>query len=244
MMQYSTVLASLLAAAGAVNAAAAGHGPSPSKSVTVTLRAGDEELRPFVFPEPRDAVAAHVRVQEPITEVELSLNQNVMNQEFRCQIVDESNNPIVVLRGENTDVAFSDGGKGPWTLREPTVVSRVVCDQAFEKIDPEDERLQVRVLIQSQNPEVGIAFELSGVKRDTVAVEEKTPIETVILDVSGELVDPALRCQLVGADGPITVLRGDNVKQTFADGDGGPWTLQKETIVDQIICDPEFQNQE
>lgn len=250
-MQYSTFFASVLAAAATAHAQAtassfdsSAHGFDPESALTITLRAGERELRPIVLPEPRDSVSRRVRARRDptITEVELSVGEGVDNQDIRCQILDKERQPIVVLRGNNTDITLADGGNGPWTLREPSVVDRVVCDQDFEKIDPEDERLQVSVLIQSQNPEVGINFDLSGVLEDTVEVAEDTPIETVTLTISGELVDPALRCQLVGADGPITVLRNGNVRQTFAGGD--EWTLQEETVVEQIICDPDFQDEE
>lgn len=242
-MHYPTILASALAFAA--NAAAAVPRPDNSNAgLTLTLRTGEIDLPPILFPEPRDAISKRLRSKKRITEVELNVGEGVKNQDIRCQIQDEHRQPIVVLRGNNTDVTLADGGNGPWTLREPSVVGKVTCDQGFEKIEPDDERLRVRVIIQSQNPELGRSFDLSGVVRNEVDVQEQTPIETVTLEVDGELVDPALRCQIVGADGPITVLRGENVKQTFADGDGGPWTLQEETVVEQIICDPEFQNQE
>ena len=235
-MQLTAVLASLLATASAMNS---GH-HRPSRSVTVTLRNDSEQA--FNLREPRRrAVRARPPLAEPISEVELTLGDHVRNADLRCQILDEEYQPIVVLRGANTDVTFADGDKGPWKLREPTVVRKIVCDQDFEQIQPDDERLQVSVLLQSQSPEVGIPFDLSGVVANEIEVAEPTAIETVTLDVIGELVDPALRCQLVGAEGPIVVLRGENVDVTFADGEGGPWTLQEETVVQKIVCDPAFE---
>ena len=240
-MQHTIILASLLAAAAAASGSASHHHQDLSRSAVVTLRGTSEKA--FNLPEPlRRPVSARPHVGEPVSEVELTLGENIQNESLRCQILDESYEPIVVLRGENTDITFADGGKGPWTLREPTVVKKVVCDPHFEQIQKDDDRLQVSVLLQSQNPEVGINFDLSGVIRNEVEVQEPTAFETVTLKVSGELVDPALRCQIVGADGAITVLRDDNVKQTFSDAGKGAWTLQQETVVQNIICDPDFQN--
>lgn len=104
-----------------------------------------------------------------------------------------------------------------------------------QQANPDD---QVTVLIQ--NSSLGRSFTLSGVERNAVPVEEPEPIETVSLDASGANVDPELRCQIVGAAGPIVVLRGENTDVTFSDADKGPWTLQQPTVVQQIICDPAF----
>lgn len=235
-MHYSAIFVSLFAAASAV---ASGQRQDSSKSVTVTLRNDSE--KPFVFSEPvRRPVSARPNIAEPISKVELTLTEDVQNANLRCQILDQHQEPIVVLRGNSTDITFADGGKGPWTLREPAVVNKVICDSNFVKIETDDERLGVKVLLQSQNPELGVNFDLSGARASEVEVREDTAFGTVTLDITGELVDPELRCQIVSADGPIVVLRGENVDVTFADGDKGPWTLQQETIVQRIICDPAF----
>lgn len=104
------------------------------------------------------------------------------------------------------------------------------------QINPDD---QGSVLIQNSN--LGRSFTLSGVKPNAVAVREPEPIETVSLDVMGANVHPELRCQIVGVEGPIVVLRGENVDVTFSDADKGPWTLQEPTVVKKIICDPAFE---
>lgn len=103
-------------------------------------------------------------------------------------------------------------------------------------VSPDD---QVSVLIQ--NSSLGRSFTLSGVERNAVRVRESEPIETVSLSVTGANVDPDLRCQIVGAKGPIVVIRGENVDITFSDADKGPWTLQHPTVVQKIICDPAFE---
>ena len=217
-MQYSTVFVSLLAAAASAMPTSAIQGSS--KSVTVTLRNDSEKA--FNLPDPNPApVSARPNIAEPISEVELTLGDDVQNKDLRCQVLDDKMNPIVLLRGENTDITFSDADKGPWMVRDPAVVSKIVCDPTFVGIEPTDERLQVKVLLQSQSPEVGINFDLSGVLRNEVEVREKTPFETVTLNVTGSLVDPDLRCQIVGAEGPIVVLRGENVDTTFSDAGKG-----------------------
>lgn len=235
-MQYRAVYISLLAVAGAM---VSGQRLDPSKSVTITLRNDSEQ--PFVLSEPlRGPVSTQANITNPVSEVELALGEHVENEDLRCQIVDQHDEPIVVLRGNNTDVTFADGDKGPWTLREPAIVSKIICDLNFVKIEPDDERLGVKVLLQSQNPELGVNFDLSGVRANEVEVREATPFETVTLDITGEFVDPELRCQIVGAEGPIVVLRGENVDVTFGDGDKGSWTLEQETTVQKITCDPAF----
>ena len=236
-MQYSTAFVSLLAAAASAMPTSVIQGSF--KPVTVTLRNDSEKA--FNLPEPNPApTSARPNIAQPVSEVKLTLRDDVQNKDLRCQVLDDKMTPIVLLRGENADITFSDADKGPWMVRDPAVVSKIICDPTFVANEPTDERLQVKVLLQSQNPEVGINFDLSGVIRDEVVVREETPFETVTLSVSGSLVDPDLRCQIVGAEGPIVVLRGENVDVTFSDAGKGEWTLQEETVVQKIICDPAF----
>jgi hypothetical protein len=238
-MQYPAFFLTLLAATGAM---ASRNSRGGDKAVTVILRDSAEETVTFRREPLHNPVAARPNRQGPFQEVELSVGADVTNQALRCQILDENSDPIVVLRGQNTDITFSDADGGPWTLRKPSLVSKVVCDPDFEKIDPTDARLQVSVLLQSQATETGINFGLSGVVQNTVNVVDQTAFETVTLDVTGELVDPDLRCQLIDATGqnPIVVKRGENVDVTFGDGDKGEWTLQPAQPVKQIVCDPKF----
>ena len=253
-MQYLTIFLAALAASGAM--ALPQSNINADRSVEVILRGDEVKDKSIHFRrEPRnDPVSSSSIAQGPYTEVELVLGDDVRNEDLRCQILDNDDEPIVVLRGANTDVTFSDGGNGPWKFRTPSLVGRVTCDQDFAKIEPTDPRLQVEVLLQDQSTETGIRYTLSGVVENSVEVKEKANFETVVLDITGDLVDPALRCKLLGAGSQaevsipeareIIVTRGDSgTKTTFADGDVDPpeWTLQPAQQVSQIVCSPEFQ---
>jgi hypothetical protein len=256
-MQYSTVFLTALAASGAM----ASHRPRPGRidqSVTVTLRGAEVEDEAFRFRrEPRVRPVSDVpEVQGPYDEVELNLGKDVRNEQLRCQILNENEEPIVILRGANTDETFADGGNGPWKFRTPSLVSRVTCDRAFVKIDPADPRLQVSVLLQDQATETGITFGLSGVIRNSIELSEETTtaFQEVTLSITGDLVDPTLRCTLegVGIDSEVSipesrniiVVRGVNTEPTFGDGNGGAWTLQPAQQVRRITCDPAFKKGE
>lgn len=252
-MQYSTVFLSLLAATGAMASPKSyDRKPYPvpnEKSVTVVLRDMGEESVVFRREPVERAVASRTPRRGPFQEVELILGEDVQNKDLRCQIWDENNTPVIVLRGNNTDITFADGDKGPWKFRAPTNVKKVICDADFEKIDPEDERLQVNVLLQ--NDSTGISFGLSGVVENSVNVASGEDFSLVTLSITGELVDPALRCQILSSvvsvpeiaaplGEPITVFRDPNTDITFADGGKGAWTLQPAQTVSKIVCNPAF----
>jgi len=69
----------------------------------------------------------------PFNEVSLRLGADVTNQELRCQILDASNKPITLKRGQNIDTTFAKGDK--WTFESPKAsqVSKIVCDPKFKK---------------------------------------------------------------------------------------------------------------
>jgi hypothetical protein len=67
----------------------------------------------------------------PFETVELEVGSLVEKQDYRCQILDNYGNPLVVLRGENRDITFSDADKGAWTLETPSYVSDIVCNPTF-----------------------------------------------------------------------------------------------------------------
>ncbi|KIW62392.1 hypothetical protein PV04_10572 [Phialophora macrospora] len=67
----------------------------------------------------------------PFETVELSVGSLVEKQDYRCQILDVAGNPLIVLRGENRDITFSDADKGAWTLETPSEVSDIVCNPTF-----------------------------------------------------------------------------------------------------------------
>ena len=64
--------------------------------------------------------------------MELRVGALVQQQDLRCQIVDQYNHPIVVLRGENRDVTFSHSDMGVWMLETECEVSYIICDSAFK----------------------------------------------------------------------------------------------------------------
>lgn len=241
-MQYSAAFLALFAASGAMAGARPGSGYHRSdKSVTISLRGAAADSEVVFRREPGDRpFAGRPDNNGPFEEVELTLGDDVQNDELRCQVLDQDRNPIVVLRGNNTDNTFADGDKGAWKFRAPTNVHKVVCSQDFEKIDPQDDRLAVTVLLQ--NDSTGITRRLSGVVDNTVDVAQDEVFDTVTLMVTGELVDPALRCQLTGEDDkPLVILRGANTDETFADGGKGAWTIRTPAKVKKVTCNPAFQ---
>ncbi|EXJ87927.1 hypothetical protein A1O1_04854 [Capronia coronata CBS 617.96] len=176
----------------------------------------------------------------PFATVELTLGTDVQDQALRCQILDHMGSPIVVLRGANTDITFADGGKGAWTLREPSMVSQVVCDPTFAQIDSDAGKL--RVVLESQSTETGSQTVLeAGQREEAMPVGSSGPFETVELRV-GELVeDQKYRCQVLDHMGnPIIVLRGENRDITFSDAGKGAWTFETPSQVSDIVCDPTF----
>ncbi|KIX96294.1 uncharacterized protein Z520_08072 [Fonsecaea multimorphosa CBS 102226] len=77
------------------------------------------------------AESAPVATSGPFETVELSVGSLVEDQAYRCQILDLYGNPLIVLRGENRDITFSDADKGAWTLETPSEVGEIVCDPTF-----------------------------------------------------------------------------------------------------------------
>ncbi|EXJ54643.1 hypothetical protein A1O7_09984 [Cladophialophora yegresii CBS 114405] len=67
----------------------------------------------------------------PYETVELSVGSLVEKQDYRCKILDMAGAPLIVLRGENRDITFSDADKGAWTLETPSEVHSIVCDPSF-----------------------------------------------------------------------------------------------------------------
>lgn len=235
-MQYTTILG-LLAATGAL---AAPHSRrNADNEVRVSLSDLAETGAQVTLAEGvRDtAVPA---TDGPFATVELTLGADVQDQDLRCQILDHMGNPIVLLRGANTDITFGDGGKGAWTLREPTTVSEVICDPSFTQIDADAGKL--RVVLENQATETGSQTVLpAGDREEAPPVGSSGPFQTVELRV-GELVeDQDYRCQVLDEAGnPIVVLRGENRDVTFSDAGKGAWTFETTSEVSKIVCDPTF----
>ena len=147
----------------------------------------------------------------------------------------------MAIRGENTDITFSDADKGPWTFKQAREVSQITCGPAFVAVSPG--AFDVTVILQNQATELGTqtVFEDFTMREAQRTVGSSGPFQTVEISV-GELLDPALRCKILDLAGrPIVGLRGENRDITFSDAHKGAWTFEKpQSRVSKIICDPAF----
>lgn len=67
----------------------------------------------------------------PFETIALAVGALVEDQKLRCQVLDNAGQPIVAKRNANVDVTFSDAKKGPWTFKQVSEVSKIICDPAF-----------------------------------------------------------------------------------------------------------------
>jgi len=243
-MQYSTIILAALAATGAI-AAPYGSGSRDNDIRVVLSNQATETGSQTTFTEGQRQQKGPVGSSGPYQTVELRLGQDVQNQDYRCQVLDDQSKPIVLTRGANTDITFGDGDKGEWTFKKESIVSSIICDPKFVKAAaPIVGRApsEVRVVLSNQASETGSQTTLSGDKRDEKApVGSNGPFKTVELRLGQNVRKQDLRCQVLDTAGkPITVKRGANVDITFADGDKGEWTFLKVSKVSKIICDPKF----
>ncbi|KAJ4515855.1 hypothetical protein HRR83_004424 [Exophiala dermatitidis] len=239
-MQYSTSILCLLAATGAL-AAPHSQRSTNDTSVRVVLSDGGETGAQVSFDDSTVHNTGVPALDGPFATVELKLGADVPNKDLRCQILDDMGHPIVIQRGANTDITFSDADKGPWTFRNSSsLVSQVVCDPTFTQIDASAS--QLRVILEDQATETGSQTLLpAGQREESKPVGSMGPYETVELKV-GELVeDQDYRCQVLDGHGqPIVVLRGENRDITFSDAGKGAWTFENRSEVSDIVCDPTF----
>lgn len=236
-MQYSTLFLSALAASSAM-AAPQGRS-SANKQVRVILSDLAETGSQTVFNE-APHVSGRPTQSGPFKTVEIAVGSGITNQALRCQVLDDKSQPIIGVRGAAVDITFGDAGKGAWTFRAPSLVSAIVCDDGFKSLGAA--ATEIRVVLANQAAELGsqTVFADSGARQQKPPVGSDGPFQTVELRL-GPLVDPALRCQITDPAGkPITVVRGQAVATTFGDADKGEWTLQTQSEVDNIICDPAF----
>lgn len=99
------------------------------------------------------------------------------------------------------------------------------------------------VILRSAAQDLATQTTFGGVKREEKGpTGSNGPYDSVELNLNPKLVNKALRCQILDSHNrPIVVTRGANVDVTFADGDKGPWKIQKgATKVAKVICDPAF----
>jgi len=105
----------------------------------------------------------------------------------------------------------------------------------------------IRVILQNQAIELGSQTAFSEGIRETKGPNGSSgPYSTVELSLGAAVGQQDLRCQILDDQSiPITLLRGENIDTTFADGDGGVWDFQDGALfVSAIICDPEFEKRE
>jgi len=241
-MHYSTIAVSLLASTGAL---AAPFFSTRDNSIKVVLGnlAGTYADLEISFTEGM-AQTVTPSFSGPFSTVALQLGKDVVQQDLRCKVVDDAGNDIVVVRGNNTDVTFSDAGKGAWTLPESAMVGNVICDPEFKKITPEELAAgsTLRVVLENQEIELGSQTELTPGWRDEQApIGSNGPFETVELRVGKFVTKKDYRCQLLDTYGQaITLLRGGSNATTFSDQGKGEWTLDYSSEVSYIICDPTF----
>ncbi|KAL8747987.1 MAG: hypothetical protein Q9190_000199 [Brigantiaea leucoxantha] len=235
-MQFSSIVLATLASTAAL---AAPWKPSVDNEIRVILSDLGETGAQNVFPEGKRASQSPSQFG-PFRTVELQLGKDVQNQDYRCQILDPANKPIVLLRGANTDITFGDGDKGAWTFRHESEVRQIICDPTFKKIG--SDATEIRVVLSNQGTETGSQTVFAeGSRQEKRPVGSSGPFETVELRVGALVEKQDQRCQIVDKAGkPIIVLRGENRDITFADGDKGEWTLEKESEVSKIVCDPHF----
>ncbi|PVH72171.1 hypothetical protein DL98DRAFT_520629 [Cadophora sp. DSE1049] len=260
-MQYSTIFLSALAATGALAVPTRRPNNNFDSSITVILQNQNLEIGSQTqFAEGQRQAKSPVGSSGPFTTVELSLGPDVKQKDLRCQVLDKSNKPIVVVRGQNVDITFADGDKGEWTFKNgATEVNTIICDPAFKQGiastsnnsqdgtaagQTEDQDTDIRVTLTDGNLAAQTAFDEAGLKREIQEpVGSSGPFNSVELSVGADVQKQDLRCQILDNNGqPIIVKRGQNIDTTFADGNGGPWTFLKPAFseVSKIICDPAF----
>lgn len=237
--RYTSLAFSFLAATGVLARPYTSYEKDTSITVSLTNAAGDPSTDLTFTTLPYTATPMHTG---PFTQIELLVGKDVTPQDLRCQALDTNGKAIVEVRGNNTDVTFSDAGKGAWTFRAPTNVASVTCDPTFKKIDPEDPRLNLRVILSNDAAEeTGQTQVKAGIYQETTPIGSSGPYQTVALAV-GEFVEKQdERCQVLDQMGnPVTVHRGGKTDITFSDAGKGAWTFDALTEISEIICDPNF----
>jgi len=232
----------LFAASAALAAPMSSNGTSADTSVRVVLQSQATETGSGTVFDSVDSrqYKAPVGSSGPFETLEVVVGAGA-NQDLRCQALDLEGNAIIATRGDNVDITFSDGGadKFEWTFKQPSEVSRIVCDPAFVAVTPDAFEVSV-TLSNSEGPLPPIVFDNVEDRAEESPLSGSTPADTVEISV-GELVDPALRCQLLNRRGkPVVAVRGANTDTTFSDADKGEWTFKREQVVSQVICDPAF----
>lgn len=247
-MFYSSILLSAFAATTALAVPT-----RPDNSIRVQLSGPGELAIQTAFEEGWRVEKRPVGGRGPFNTVSLEVGKGVRQQGLRCQVRDEKDQPIVVLRNGNRDTTFADGDAGEWTFEAGDKdVLAIICDPAFVKAATPPAAnstapVSIRVQLSGLNElATQMAFDKSGLERE-VKPANIGDIQTVELLLDAAAPKQDLRCQILDKDrNPITIKRGQNIDTTFADGDAGKWTLIDAAgaplvaFVSDIICDPTF----
>ncbi|KAK3717482.1 hypothetical protein LTR37_005872 [Vermiconidia calcicola] len=215
---HSSFVALALMAASALAAPHARRQAASDNEVHVILQSqatetGSQTAYDYV-PSPKSL--APVGSSGPFETIEIAVGANVAQQNLRCQALDMAGAPLIAVRGNNTDITFSDAGKGAWTFKTPSEVHSIICDPAFEPIGAD--AFQVRVVLASSDLGSQTVFKDATRRSSSRPVGSSGPFETVEIFV-GALVDPELRCQLRDQyNEAIIANRGPNKDTTFSDG--------------------------
>lgn len=241
-MQYSIVFMSAMAATASL---AAPQSVQFDNSINVILQNQAIELGSgTTFVEGEREVKSPVGSSGPFETVELSLGPDVEQQNLRCQILDDDDEPIVVFRDPNTDTTFADADGGPWMLRDGAqVVKTIVCDPEFEG-NPIELDLDIRVTLSDGNLATQTAFLEAGLEAEEQdPVGSSGPFNSVNLRIGADVLNQNLRCQIIDDNGDaIELFRDPNEAFTFGDAGKGAWSFLEpaSSFVDKIVCDPAF----
>ena len=254
-MQYTSIFLSALFATSAL--ARPARRATSDNSIVVQLSGPDELATQTTFDEGWRQVKRPVGSNGPYDTVLLTLGADVKQQTLRCQVLDNYNEPIVVLRNGSREITFADGNAGEWTFETGAQdVVAIICDPSFKKGDPAAPPATTPTPIAQPpiNARIdgldesarNVAFIEGGLVREIQpAGGEDVNMFTLTLDPAVQ--NQALRCSVLDNYGnAILGRRGPNVDVTFGDGGNGPWTFinkHNQTInVDTgaVVCDPAF----
>ena len=242
-MQYSSLFLAALASSGTLAVPYTKYSADTSLRVILSNQATETGSQTVLTSGKRQQ-APPVGSTGPFQTVELSVGAGVQDQGYRCQILDHDGKPIVIKRGANTDITFSDADKGEWTFRHESSVSKIICDPTFKKIGAEAS--EIRVVLSNQATETGsqtVFPDVSGGRQHKPPVGTCGPFETVEIVVGALVEKQDIRCKLIDENAkPIVATRGKNTDITFSDANKGEWTFKATSEVSNIICDPAFKS--
>ncbi len=253
-MQYSAIFLSALFATLALGHPA--RRSTPDKSIRVQLSGPSELATQTAFEEGHRQVKSPNFSSGPYDTVSLEVGKGVKQQGLRCQVRNEQNKPIVVLRNGNRDITFADGDAGSWTFESGAQnVVAIICDPAFVKGEAPPAapsatpaaQPPINVRISGLNEfATNIDFLSGGLVREVQRAGGRG-IDKFELTLDPAVKKQNLRCKVLDKAGkPITGKRGANVDITFADGGNGPWTFINEkgepinVDTSLVVCDPAF----